>query len=558
VKTSTLTPEQLRQERLRLEREYYLSDEGFLDFVRDSGAAPDAQLQPHGRYAQEIITWRGEPDPESKGRIIYKWKLVLWPRGSFKSQVFNVGHVCWLIAKDPNRRILVASETSKQAKDFVEKAKEIIDSEWYRERFGVHRGIDWRQGRFTSALRTRKEIKEPTLQATGVGEVRTGMHWDDVFMDDVCSQENTRTPEAIENLWNWFGETLAQLDPGCRLFVIGTLHHYADIYCRIQKEPEIKKLFDISIHSWREKDGALFFPGRITERFIAQQKAIMPPRLFACFYENRPTTGEDQLFKPEYFRVILDRDVPDNVWTYILTDFAFIAEEKKKGRADRCAFWVVSIDCNRDAYVRDFYVGRWKPSDSVRIVCDLWDRYQYLNLKAVGLEDTAHKELLSTLFDEVRRQTFTRPKLVPVTGRSQEVKDRRIEAIEPRFRAGNIYFVQSLRDNMRKWKPLVDEMVEWPYSQHDDIPDAISDLDKRDANGKLFFPHPAPGWRSSAARPRHQPVTIDGKWNEDRAYPARDSVRRDQQGGDFWREAGRNQSSQVSKHLRSPDSRKTS
>jgi hypothetical protein len=246
-------------------------------------------------------------------------------------------------------------------------------------------------------------------------------------------------------LWNWFGETLAQLDPGCRLFVIGTLHHYADIYCRIQKTPEIKKLFDISIHSWREKDNSLFFPGRITEKFVAQQRAIMPPRLFACFYENRPTTGEDQLFRPEYFRVILDQEVPDHVWTYILTDFAFIAEEKKKGRADRCAFWVVSIDCNRTAYVRDFYVGRWKPSDSVRIVCDLWDRYQYINLKAVGLEDTAHKELLSSLFDEVRRQTFTRPKLVPISGRSQEVKDRRIEAIEPRFRAGNIYFVQSRR-----------------------------------------------------------------------------------------------------------------
>ena len=235
------------------ERTYYTSDLGFLDFCRDSGAAPDAVFQPHGRYCQSLIEWHGDPDPDNPKIIDYKWKMTLWPRGSFKSAVFDSGMAAWEIAKNPNIRILVASETGKQARKFVKKTMEIVDSPWFKERFGVHRGSNWKlaTGEFTSALRTEIHQKEPTILAAGVGEVQTGSHWDLVIMDDICSQENTRTPEAIESLWFWFGETLAQLDPGCRLFVIGTLHHFADVYCRIQKDPEMREAFEFSIHAWR-------------------------------------------------------------------------------------------------------------------------------------------------------------------------------------------------------------------------------------------------------------------------------------------------------------------
>lgn len=533
----------LRAFRLQQEKDWYLSDDGFLDFVRDSGAAPDAQEEPHGVGAHEILNWKATEDPEAAGRLNYLFKLVLWPRGSYKSSVFDMGYAAWLIAGNPNLRILVCSETGKQARAFVEQTKMIIDSPWYRERFGIHRDKRWIQGSFYSAQRDRSNIKEPTLQATGVGEVRTGSHWDVVIMDDVCSQENTKTAESIEALWYWFGETMAQLDPGCKLLVIGTLHHFADIYCRILKEPAIKQRFETSIHAWCEplidpdstEPTKLFFPGNLTRAFVSTQKAIMPPRLFACFYENRPTTEDEQIFRPEYFRVIENNDIPAHVWTYVFTDFAFIADEKRKGRADRTVFWVVSLDCTRSAYVRDFYVGRWKPSDSVRIACDLWNRYQNLNLRGIAVEESTHKELLSSMFDEVRRQTFIHPKLITISGRAQEVKDLRIEAAEPRFRRGDIYFSRTVRSDPRKWNPLFAEMTEWPYSKHDDIPDAISDLDKQDKDGRYFCPAPPPGWRAQVAV-RHKPVMIDGSYNPDLGYPAREFIKQNQTGPqtDIW------------------------
>jgi len=342
----------------------------------------------------------------------------------------------------------------------------------------------------------------PTLMAIGKGVTILSLDADFIFMDDICSQENTKTPDSIEALWNWFGEIKAQLDPGIlapdgvtiwggRLFIIGTLHHYSDIYCRILKDDELSADFDISRFGWSdpivdprkaeaEAPAKLFFPGRLTRSFIAAQKRGMPPRLYACFYENRPTTGEQQLFRPEYFRTIPDENIPNAVWTYILSDFAFIADEKKKKRADRTCFWVISVDCNRVAYVRDCVIGRWKPSDSVRIACDLWNRYQWACLKGFTVEKTCYNELLSSVFEEVRRQTHIMPKFITIGGRSQEIKDMRIEAAEPRWRNGDIYFAQSLRDNWRKWKPMFDEMTEWPFSSFDDVADAVSDLDKKD------------------------------------------------------------------------------
>lgn len=569
VPVGAVALENLRKYRLEQEREWYLSEAGFLDFVRDSGAAPLAQQKPHGEGAHSILNWKSQPDPEATDQKLYTYKMVLWPRGSFKSAVFNVGYCAWLIAQNPDIRILVCSETSKQARPFVNKTMEIVDSPWFRERFGVHRGKGWRQEGFVSSMRTNTNIKEPTLQATGVGEVRTGMHWDFVLMDDVCSQENTKSNESIEGLWNWFGETLAQLDPGCKLLVIGTLHHYSDIYCTIMGSSVMRKFFEFSVNAWADplidpnsdEPTELFFPGRLTRAFVARQKASMPSRLYACFYENQPQSAENQLFKPEFFHVIEDDDVPSNLWTYIFTDFAFIAEEKKKGRPDRTCFWVVGLDANRYAYVLDFIVGRWKPSVSVRIACDLWNRYQRFNLRGIAVEDTTHKELLSSLFDEIRRETFIRPKIIPIGGRSQDIKDRRIEALEPRFKRGLIYFVRSLKENMRRWKPMFAEMTQWPLTKFDDIPDALSDIDKRMAvsgmgkEGPYYCPSPPAGWRSNAMTIR-QPTMIDGQYNPDHGYPAREFTKAKQQGGgnaDIWRDSRSTDSGEGERASRSLD-----
>lgn len=520
-----LTKAQIRERRIKEERDYYLTDEGFVDFVRDCGAAPDAEWEPHGRGAQWILDWQGEPDPEMPGVTNWKSKMVLWPRGSFKSQVFTVGYAAWLVAKDPNIRIFIGSETGRQARKFLKNIMQIIESPWYEERFGTHKDRQqWSYSSgFTSAQRTVIK-KEPTLAAFGAGEVQTGAHWDMGILDDPVSQENTKTPEAIQTTITWIGELMAQLDPGSRLLAIGTIHHFADFWCQTLKDPEKKKDWQISRHEWIDGDGVLFFPKRLTRAFVESRKRNMPSRQFYAYYHNKPQSEEEQIFLPEYFRVIPDQDIPRSVWTYIMTDFAFSALEQN----DRTCFWVVSLDTHRYAYVHDVIVGRWKPAESTQLLAQTWDQWAAWEPKAVAVEQTTHKELIAGYLEELRRKTFIRPKIVEVPGRSEVVKATRIHGVEPRFREGRIYFAQSLRDQPRKWKPMFEEMTEWPFSAHDDIPDAISDIDQKDAKHRHLFPGPPATWTPYVGH-QQQPSTVNGEYNPAVKHDARSLIKRLQQ-----------------------------
>jgi hypothetical protein len=512
-----------------MEREFYLDPTNFVDYLRDFGAAPDAQEQPHGVGANWIMNWRVREIDEDTDQPYYYYKMCLWPRGSFKSHCFDVGLTSWLIAKNPNERILVASETARQAGIFVGLAMKIIDSPKFREVFGVHRGRKWYEGKgFFSNLRTEFE-KEMTLQATGCSEVQTGMHYTWVIGDDIVSQENTKTKEAMETTQNWLAETLAQLDPGCRLLLIGTRHHYADIYGWILKDTERRELWDISIHKWKNPDGTLFFKERLTEKYVMAQKRMMPPRQWSAYYENQPHSEEEQLFLPQYFRTIPDHDIPRATWTYIFTDFAFKTSEHN----DRTVFWVVSIDCHRVAYVRDILLGRWKPSQSCRLLIDTWNEQLNNEVKGCAVEDTTHKELLCDLLEEVRRETFTRPTIIPIPGRSQEIKNMRIEGAEPRFRRGDIYFAESLRQNYKVWNEVVDEATEWPFSEHDDVLDAISDIDKKDAKGRYLIKAPPIGWGPNY-KPQQAPPIVDGEFNPDHPMDPRRMLKNMGHGGSLW------------------------
>ena len=110
----------------------------------------------------------------------------------------------------------------------------------------------------------------------------------------------------------------------------------------------------------------------------------------------------------------------------------------------------------------------------------------------------------------------------------------RIEAAEPRFRNGGIYFARSFREQNRKWKPMFDEMTEWPYSTHDDIPDAISDLDKKDKDDKFYAPAPPAGARRlgpGGVMDRHIAIAI-ARQGEDQARIG------SKRAGQQWRQDG--------------------
>jgi predicted phage terminase large subunit-like protein len=533
------TPEQLRQHRLDLERKYYLTEDGFLDYVRDFGAAPDATDELHGRVAKEVLNnlLRG------KRKV-----LLLLPRGSFKSHVFNVGLSCWLIVRNPNIRILVASETFKQAVTFTRLSRQLLESAKHIEVFGRHdKQVGFSDHEFTSAQRT-AQLKEPTVTATGTDQVRTGMHYDLVIGDDFVSQENTKTPEAIQSTANWVGETLAQLDPGAMWLQPGTRHHFHDQHGKILTDKAIRAQFHCIVHSYKNVDGTLLFPQRLSEEYVQAQKALLGVKLWSAFYLNAPQSDETALFRQDQFHVIGDHEIPRNCYTCILTDFA--SGENK--RNDRTALFVVSLNPHRDAFVREVRIGRWLPDEAITQALLLYQKWQPYFVKGMTMEKTSHSEWGKASLRRLAEQFGIRPVIIEIGGRSQETKVQRIQALQPRFAdGGRLYWSDKIRlFDPDLWDTMVREFCEFPFSQHDDIPDALSDLDKHREEGGFYVPSPPVGFnpaRIIGAR-QWKPSVVDGQYNSTREVDWREMVKHHtREKDDIWsQDVGNNSPNQGS------------
>jgi hypothetical protein len=494
---------EIRAHRIATQREFYLKPENYLHYVRDMGFAPDGMWQPHAQGSRRILAWK---KPK---------QLVMWPRGSFKSHCFDAGLCGWEICRDPNIRILIASETYKQAEKHAGLVKSVLESPKHVEIFGVHaKRIGWTSGEFTSAQRDNAGLKEPTVTATGVDQVRTGMHFDLVIMDDIVSQENIRTPEGIEKLHLWFGETLAQLDPGKRLLMIGTRHHFFDQYGRILKNQDLRELFEVWIEAARAPDddtGKLFFPTRLTHEFLNEQKKLLPA-LYPAFYLNQPRSSEDQLFRMDQFHVINEHEIPRNLFLTLLTDFA--SGENKNN--DRTCLMVVGLNVYRDAYVMDAQVGRWLPDQAVANALLLYQKWQSRFIKGLTIEKTSHHEWGRAAIRTWSEKLAVRPNVIDIEGRSNETKYQRIQAMQSRFsEGGRLYWSSAIANDSRLWDLIRMEITEFPFSQHDDIPDCLSDIEAERPKGGYYVPSPPPGFNPARVpgMKRYKPSLLDGKYN---------------------------------------------
>jgi predicted phage terminase large subunit-like protein len=189
-----------------------------------------------------------------------RYQADFWPRDHGKSEIFCIAYPLRRICEDPNVRILVVQKTATESAKTLSVIKSELESNaplkayyaphWQAtvgqrdisnatgtvERAGKREGA-WQQYRIY-VKRTRRG-KDPTVEAVGVGGAITGGHFDVIVLDDVEDDENTRTPERIRWLLNWFNGTILQLrEPHTKTIVVGTLKTAArDIYQAVLSNP---------------------------------------------------------------------------------------------------------------------------------------------------------------------------------------------------------------------------------------------------------------------------------------------------------------------------------
>lgn len=158
-----------------------------------------------------------------------KRKLIVMPRGTFKSSIGCVAYPIWLLINDPNKRILIDSEVYTNSKAFVSQIKGIVESERFTSIFGKWTGMKWAEGAITVGARTSLSIKESSVQASGIGATKVGQHYDVIICDDMNSDKNSATEEGLKKVIAHYRMNISILEPNGTLAVIGTRYSASDL-----------------------------------------------------------------------------------------------------------------------------------------------------------------------------------------------------------------------------------------------------------------------------------------------------------------------------------------
>lgn len=175
------------------------------------------------------ITWR------THGKIIQVLedhnprKLLVLPRGSFKSSLACEAFPIFLLNNQPNLRILIDSEVYTNSKNFLRKIRALLEDERVTDLFGEFKSQDnWNEGEITILQRT-QPFKEASITCSGIGAVKVGQHYDVIICDDMNSPNNSSTPEGRQKVIDHYKMSTSLLEPDGTLVVIGTRYAQDDL-----------------------------------------------------------------------------------------------------------------------------------------------------------------------------------------------------------------------------------------------------------------------------------------------------------------------------------------
>lgn len=411
--------------------------------------------------------------------------LVLEPRGSLKSSCITIGYALQSIVKDPNIRILIASEQFLTAKKFISEIRGHIEKNpIFRDTYGDFVGQDkWSEAEMTVGNRTLWR-KEPTITAAGVDVTKVGLHYDLIIIDDPHSSTNVTTREQIEKVITWYKLVLSLLDPGKKVIVIGTRWHYNDLFgWIIDKEREReennrpRRFHILKKSAYRGKldentpDRRLLWPERLSRQFLLDTKLDQGPYIFSCQYKNEPVDDESAQFKRSWIRFYKPEDV-DPSWPVFTTLDPMRDEEG----SDYACLITAAMAPDWRSYILEVRRGKW---DEYETIDQMFRCHKKWNSKVIGVETVAWQKTYYRFVKAEMLRLGVRLPLKELTTDTRTTKRMRILSMVPYLKTGLFLFpgtrINNLTGNMAI---LMDEMLRYPKISNDDCIDAMAYLDQ--------------------------------------------------------------------------------
>lgn len=453
------------------------------------------------------------------------------PRNTYKTTIV-CAKCTHLIVMDRNIRILYITNNQRNARRVSGAIRRTLESNEIIlkacgpfEPTGKIKGeaATWTEDMFFVSGRT-TDAREPTFTVSTAGTAMAGGHFDIIIVDDGVDEANSKTRDSLQVTIDWY-RLLPKLQEPTSKYMHGTIcnqgtiYDDGDLHMWLRGEiPDVESPWDDYEHlvltamenpeCWDAKlrkfiDPVLNFPYTLTESKLTQEYKNGSSDFYKQ-YQNMCVDAANQIFRKGQFKIIHSYDVPSVLSKYIFTDYAMGTD----GKNDRTAIWVVGLDWQRNAYCLDFVVGRWGLAERIERTVLFAQKYDAIKIAVEQM--MSNEGVLDRLATEIDRRRL-RVTIEPIGGRSTESKHARIAGLQPRFERqrhedGCIFFVTrdqtdttGIPREFLTWDKngvatgeIVHEFVRFPKAVHDDIPDALSDMDKRDKKAHAYlFPGPS-------------------------------------------------------------------
>jgi len=404
--------------------------------------------------------------------------IINIPFRSGKSTLVSIIFPVWCWIKEPSITILTVSATESLAVKFSHMSKILIESTWFKERWGHKfqlRMDSKSKGNYLNNMGGRRE-------AFGISGTVLGSGANIMVCDDIQSPENA-SPLGLRNTIISFQDVLySRLNNPRTDFRIMMQQ-------RISDNDISGYLMKVNPHKWNticmpavltkdiqpieliEKyvDG-LFWPSRFSRKVLDDFQQTMRSQMYAGQLLQRPTLEEGDVIKRNWFPIKRYSEyINVKIEWMLVLDTAYTSDQKN----DPSGILIVGKYMGQLIIRKAFQ--RWL--QFYELLEDIKEQQKIYGIKKIYIENKASG---LSIIQELKRQNFNVLQLSP------QGKDKvtRVNACQPQMESGKVVLIED------DWNELyLSELASFPFGAHDDLCDcsiyAIEEFLKK-GSGTVF------------------------------------------------------------------------
>ena len=346
--SSSTTSPAVMLDLLKEEKERRNAAASLYEFVRQSWHVVEPGVPFIGGWHIEQICEHLEA---CSGGDLRKLLINIPPRHS-KSTIVSVMWPMWEWLTDPAQKFLCASYSGNLSIRDNLKARRLIQSPWYQDRWGHM----FRLAGDQNAKQRYENDKTGYRLATSVGGTATGEGGSRLLLDDPHSAQEAQSDAIRDSALEWFDVVWSTRlnDPKADVMVtIMQRLHERDISGHIIEDiggwehlmipaewDGVRRKTSVGPYDPRQKKGELICPDRFGEDEIADLKKLLGAYGSAGQLQQEPTPSEGGILKTQYFELW-----PHNTglppFEYILQSYDCAFTEKSTGDPTACTVWAI-------------------------------------------------------------------------------------------------------------------------------------------------------------------------------------------------------------------------